>query len=165
MDRKTKELDPGILPKILEIILEKIKTSSLEDLNTGLVNIYMFYLSVRRFNSLSMGWFGPLALKLAEVPSQDNTSVTVGIMNNTIELPNSQTIGLAMLGFLGALSIIDGLKGLTGDKVGFFDITGRNNPLNPFRNVPVSAAEEAQRQFIEDTGMSFDDYLKARSVR
>lgn len=99
----------------LEKLLDKILETPLEDMPRVGIYLYLTYISVVRFNSISMGWFGPFAMRLVEIPSyNEGLEVSFGIAGTSVKMPNAQQIGLAMLGFLGVLNILDVFSNFAG---------------------------------------------------
>ena len=122
--------------------MEKWRQVPLKDLPEVGLYLFLTYLSVARFKSMSMAWYGPLALKLATQTSYDNTSITVGMMGTTVELPNAQTVGLTMLAFLGVLNILDSVQ---------------------LPDIPESKQTQVQREFVEGKfGTTWENYLEFR---
>ena len=111
------------LGQFIEMLFQKIRDTSAKDYPEVLLYVYLTYASVVRFNSISMAWYGPLALKLINSPVGEAGSITVGVMGTTVKLPNAQQAGLAMLAVLGVLSILDGIP------TGWF--TGDSSPFDP----------------------------------
>lgn len=95
----------------LDKILDKIIETPLEDMPRLGLYLYLTYISVVRFNNISMGWFGPLAMRLVEIPSHtEGAEISFGLMGTTVRLPNPQQIGLGMLAVLGILNVLSDVK-------------------------------------------------------
>ena len=130
---------PSPIDSFLSIVLKKFEQCPAEKLPEVGLYLFLTYISVKRFKSVSMAWYGPLAFRLATVQSWDNTSVNVGVMGSSFELPNAQTVGLSMLAFLGVLNILDTVK------------------------IPEPTGQEEQKEFVKERfGMDWEKYLEFR---
>ena len=101
-----------IFDTVLEVFTQKIKDASIEDVFRLGLDVQLGIMSVTAFDNPMVWFLGPLALRLVQIPSNDNTSVNVGMMGASIELPNAQTVGLVILGAIGALNLMDSFKGV-----------------------------------------------------
>ena len=124
----------------ITLLFNKFKDTPVDKLPEVGLYIYLTYASVVRFKSISMGWYGPLALKLALTPSTgEGGSVSVGVMGGSVSLPNTQQIGIAMLAVLGLLG------GIADIPPGWF--AGDSSPLDP-EGILKENAEKAAVDYI-----------------
>lgn len=140
MGKKPRPLEQ-YFTKFTENFLSYVQELSPKELVESGLTIFLAYISYARFKNPTMIWYGPLALKLIETPSQGE-GTTIGALGVNIPLPTPQQIGLAMLAILGVLNFLDGIQ------------------MKPFDETLTG---QATKDYLSSQGISLEDYLNFRS--